>query len=218
MKTTGRIGRVIRSPFNQARQNRMDHRKMPNKSKHPSRSELFKALTNGRATFKGHLSRCPACRDELQLLKLVFPEGVQPDLETPAESHLAKLDAIPILAADRSRRRVVPGELAYDSWSGLSPVQIRDAARGFERRLRLKAGQAELEIVAERELAVWKFSAQVYIDGKVSGGFALKVGRTLLTPEFGRCFFWSSERPPRTVHLLSTTEDIVFRSIAWPKE
>jgi hypothetical protein len=188
---------------------------MPRKPKHPSPAEFFEALASGSVTIEEHLKLCRTCRTNWQLLKLVYPQGVTtPDI--PEEAHLAKLEAIPILRTDKHRRSSVAGEVTYDSWSGLSPVQVRDAARGFERRLRLKAGQVELEIVAERELTGWKFSARVYSDGEPTGGFALKVGRKVLIPEFRCCFYWASERPPRTVRLLSTTEEIVFGAIPWP--
>ncbi len=189
---------------------------MPKKDDHTSRSEFFEALTSDRTPLDDHLKNCRTCKTEWQLLKLVYPEGKILVPETPSETHLTRLEAIPILKADHKQRTLVSGELTYDSWSGLSTVQVRDAARGFERRLRLKAGCVELEIVAERELAGWEFSARVYINGEPSGGFALKVGRKMLTPEFRDCFYWSSERPPRTVRLLSASEEIVFRAIPWP--
>jgi hypothetical protein len=189
---------------------------MPQKNSHPSHSEFYEALTGGPVPFENHLKHCKACQIEWQLLKLVFPEGRISAPETPSELHLARLEAIPILKADRLGRSSVSGEVAYDSWSGLSPMQVRDAARGFERRLRLRAGHVELEIVAERELAGWKFSARAYVNGEPSGGFVLKVGRKILTPEFRNCFYWSSERPPRTIRLLSTSKEITFAAILWP--
>ena len=182
---------------------------------HPTREELLQALTAGTNPFENHLKKCKACRAEWEMLKLAYPEGVVPQTEAPSEAHLAALEAIAVLKSDR-RRAAVTGELAYDSWSGLSSMQVRDAARGFERRLRLRAGRIELEIVAERELTGWKFSARAYIDKVPSGGFALKVGRKTLTPEFRNCFYWSSERPPKTMRLLSASEEIVFRAIPWP--
>ena len=189
---------------------------MTAKDKHPEPSEFFEALTLSRAPFEDHLKRCRACRTKWELLKLTYPGASLTAPELPSAAHQARLEAIPILKADKTRRSSVAGELAYDSWSGLSPVQLRDAARGFERRLRLKAGQVELEIVAERELTGWKFSARVYVNGEPSGGFALKIGRQVLTAEFRDCFYWSSQRPPRTVRLLSSSEEIVFAAIPWP--
>jgi len=189
---------------------------MATKDKHPDRSKLYEALAGNRSSIENHLKNCPACRAEWQLLKFLHPTGTPIVPETPSEPHLGKLETIPVLKSDRRRRTSIAGKIASDSWSGLSPVQVRDAARGLERRLRLKAGHIELEIVAERELAEWKFSARVYIDGEPSGGFALKVGRKVLTPEFRNCFYWSSERPPRTVRLLSTSEEIAFNAITWP--
>ncbi len=189
---------------------------MPTKAKHPSPSDFFEALATGQVTFEGHLKHCRACRTNWELLQLVYPLGKFPLTETPPEAHLGKLEAIATLKAERNRRSSVAGEVAYDSWSGLSPVQLRDAARGFERRLRLTSGRVELEIAAERELAQWKFSARVYVGGEPSGGFVLKVGRKVLTPEFRDCFYWSSVTPPRTVRLLSASEEMVFRAIPWP--
>lgn len=182
---------------------------------HPTREELLAALTSGQKPFENHMEKCKACRAEWELLRLAYPAGAAVPPEAPSESHLSALEAIPVLKSDR-RRVPVSGELAYDSWSGLSPVQVRDAARGFERRLRLRAGRIELEIVAERELAGWKFSARAYIDKVPSGGFALKVGRKTLTPEFRNCFYWSSELPPKSMKLLSASEEILFRAIPWP--
>lgn len=189
---------------------------MTAKDKHPAPSEFFEALALGRTPQKDHLKRCRACRTKWELLQLAYPGGKLSAPEVPSQAHLAWLEAIPILKADKRQRSKVTGELAYDSWSGLSPVQLRDAAPGFERRMRLTAGQIELEIAAERELAQWRFSARVYVNGEPSGGFVLKIGRKTLTPEFRDGFYWSSATPPRTVRLLSASQEMVFSSIPWP--
>ncbi|MBU0982735.1 MAG: hypothetical protein KKA42_02625, partial [candidate division Zixibacteria bacterium] len=130
---------------------------------HPGRSELLAALTAEAPEVTGHLASCEVCRAEFEVMRLVFPTGTIPTVESPGETHLAKLVTIPARRAGTRDRSTVPGKVAYDSWTGMTGVQMRDAARGTERRLRLSAGSVELELVAGRQLAGWEFSARGYI-------------------------------------------------------
>ena len=182
---------------------------------HPTKSALLAAVKTRSRKIDSHLADCPECSIEFDILKQVFPDGVIPEVEKPEEAHLAQLATIPARRAKARDRSTVRGTVAFDSWSGLTRVQVRGAARGAERRLRLSAGRTELELVAGRQLTGWEFSARGYVDGEPCGDFLLKVGGKTLSPEYQNCFFWNSTRPPRTIHLLSSSHDLVFKDISW---
>lgn len=180
---------------------------------HIGRADLLKALERGKRPQNVHFKNCQICQDEWEILKMLNSSGPRPQLEEPSTAHKSQLSSIPILKS-RPRKREV-GQLTYDSWAGLSGVQLRDAARGCERRLRLQAGGVELEIVAERELSAWRFSARVYRGGEPVSGYVLKIGKRVIVPEFRNCFFWTSTTPPRTLHLWSQESDVVLKNIKW---
>jgi hypothetical protein len=183
-------------------------------SKHPDRFEMIQAIECGEASFSKHLDECPQCRQLMVLLRQTHQKDA--DLTAkPSPKTLYASRAIALMDSSRHPAQTVDGRIAFDSWTGLSSQQIREAPPGSERRLTLKAGKFRLEIVADKSPVGWDITARVYDQGRPTTKFALKVGNRKLYPEAHKCFYWSAKNPPRRVLLLSSSLKLDFGKLSW---
>ncbi len=178
------------------------------------REVLMEALESGSVPFKAHLKECNQCRELFDFLsKIGFPK--RRPLEKPSEELITRFALIPLSVNSRKPGETVVGTVVFDSWSHLPAIHARDNAKGMERRMRLKAGQIVLELVAEHQADRWELTARVYDNRKVAAGFILKAGRRIIQAGTERCFFWSSRTPPRRIRLLSPQVLIDFGPLNW---
>lgn len=133
----------------------------------------------------------------------------------PSEAAVDRYCNIPLLFEKRSCATPVWGRTIYDSWAERPAMALRDTADGFIRRLKLKAGNLVLEIVAERRDNVWEFVARVYDRKEVTNSYVLKVGNRKLLPQTGGFFVWSSRIVPRILNLESFETRIDFEKLSW---
>ena len=133
----------------------------------------------------------------------------------PSDAAVERYCSIPLLFEESSDARTVRGRTTYDSWADSPAVALRDSADGHIRRLKLKAGNVVLEIVAERRDSVWEFVARVYDRKKVNNSFVLKVGGHRFLPQTGGFFVWSSTMAPRILRLESFDAVISFEKLSW---
>ena len=133
----------------------------------------------------------------------------------PSDAALERYCNIPLLFDESSDARTVKGRTTYDSWSDGPAIALRDSADGHIRRLKLKAGNLTLEIVAERRDNVWEFVARVYDRKKVTNSHVLKVGGRRFLPLTGGFFVWSSTTEPKILRLESFDTVISFEKLSW---
>ena len=107
------------------------------------------------------------------------------------------------------------GQTVDDSWSDLPALAMRDAAMGMERHQRFSAGPIILVLNASRNLDGWRFVARVYRKNKTTPEFVLKIGREKLQPGFRDCYYWTTNRPPQRLQLLSPSLGIEVDEIKW---
>ena len=188
--------------------------KFPKVDEHPTRQQLLQAARTGRVPFRRHLERCEACAQTLEHLTTLAAMERAP-LEEPSEDALERMMAAPLLADARRSGKNRSGRLTFDSWADLSRAQLRDLGKGAERRLTLEAGTVVLKLVAQRRGYDWEFTGRVYVDGRASSDYVLRVGRRDLVPETHACYFWKSSRPPRRLKLASPETTIDFGSLTW---
>ncbi|MDH4034711.1 MAG: hypothetical protein OEV80_13040, partial [candidate division Zixibacteria bacterium] len=110
----------------------------------------------------------------------------------PSAAAVERYCNIPLLFEESSDSRTVKGRTVYDSWADGPAMALRDSADGHIRRLKLKAGNLVLEIVAEQRDNVWEFVARVYDGKNAINSFVLKVGGRSFLPQTGGFFIWSS--------------------------
>ena len=110
---------------------------------------------------------------------------------------------------------LVEGRAVDDSWSGLPALATRDAAKGMERHLLFRAGPIALVLNACRDPQGWRFVARVYRKSEATHEFVLKTGREKLRPGFRDCYYWTANRPPRRLQLLSPSLGIDVEDIKW---
>ncbi len=177
---------------------------------------MLKAIRTGKIPFQKHLSECSDCRRQFETFQRYDGSEDLSGDQMP-EGLVQRLNAIPDILAARRPSRVVAGEIAHDSWSGVSRAQLRDGSQGLERRMRLSWDNIHLELVAERRTRGWEFTARIYEDNRVSSQYVLRVGKRELLPGTQSCYCWSSSRPPRRLCLQSAEIAIEFGGIVWSK-
>ena len=179
-----------------------------------SKEEMMKAIETDSVPFEAHLAECKSCSEMFEFLSSVDIARRRP-LEKTSEELISRFSLIPLLVGSHKPSRTVSGNVGFDSWSQLPAFAARDGARGMERRMRLKAGQITLELVAEHRPEGWEFTARVYDRRKVASNYVLKIGRRKIPAGLQSCFFWSSETPPRNIQLLSPKVLIDFGPLNW---
>ncbi len=182
-------------------------------TEHPERGEMLRAVRTGEVPFQTHLDECEQCRTMFELMAVSQTVG---DISrTRVSSDSASSSAIlPLLIGNWMPRDLVRGTSVLDTWQS-NPAALRDSACGMERRLRFAAGDISLELVVERRPEGYRFVARCYKGGRASSEFVLKIGKERLSPEFRGCYFWTSNRPPRKLQLLSPSTNIECDSILW---
>jgi hypothetical protein len=185
------------------------------KDRHPSRSDMLKAIASGRIPFKNHLVTCAACSELFDFLQDVeYQRAI--DSSSPSERLITRCARIPLIEATKNPRFVQQGRLISDSWRGMPALALRDAASGLERRMRLASDSVVLDLVAERRPSGWCFFARAYDGNNVaSSNFVLQVGREKLTAGAREMYVWESVHPPRKINLLSSETRIEFDKIDW---
>lgn len=143
--------------------------------------------------------------------KKVAPTG----FAKPSDAALERYCNIPLLFDETSDARTVKGRISFDSWADGPADALRDSADGHIRRLKLKAGNLTLEIVAERRDNMWEFVARVYDRKKVTNSHVLKVGGRRFLPQTGGFFVWSSTMAPKILRLESLDTVISFEKLSW---
>jgi hypothetical protein len=184
------------------------------KCKCVSKEKMMKAIKTGSVPFEAHLKECRSCNEMFEFLSSIDILKRQP-LEPVSEGLISRFSLIPVLVGSHKPARSVTGAVKFDSWSQLPALAARDGAKGMERRMRLKAGRITLELVAEHRPEGWEFTARVYDKRKVDSNFVLKIGRQKIPAGLQSCFFWSSEKPPRRIQLLSPKVFIDFGPLNW---
>lgn len=175
---------------------------------------MLKAIKSGKVPFASHLKQCENCRI---LYDLLVSHGAvdSQKLERPSRIAVHRSALIPKLVQSRRPARDLPGRVEFDSWAQLPAMQIREAPSDLERRLRLTASGYTLELVADRRGQGWEFVARVYDKERVCTEFILQVGRLKLGTEAHDCYFWSANKPPQRLRLLSPALKIDFGEISW---
>ncbi len=179
-----------------------------------SKEEMMKAIETGSVPFEAHLSECENCSEMFEFLSSIGIAKRLP-LEKASEELISRFSLIPLLAGSQKPSKSISGDVSFDSWSQLPAFAARDGAKGMERRMRLKAGQITLELVAEHRPEGWEFTARVYDKRKVTSNYVLKIGRRKIPAGLQSCFFWSSDTPPRKIQLLSPKVLIDFGPLNW---
>lgn len=179
------------------------------KDNHLEREEILDAIAKGVKPFAGHLQECPDCLSLYEAL-LHFEGVADVVIEAPSEHLIEKLSAIPQLVGSRPSRVKVQGRVVFDSWHDIPAAQLRDSGPVSERRLRFAYGAISLEIVAERHITGWEFTARVYDGETISCKYVLKVGRERFAPEMHDCYFFKRRTLPKTLQLLSPDQQISF--------
>lgn len=176
---------------------------------------MINAAKGGSVPFRDHLKSCLDCRELFELFQSVM--CVAPDgLMEPSDETMARHVAIPIVEASRRAAKRLKGTITYDSWERVPALALRDAGKGAERRLRLQAGDLTLEFSAERQGDSWDFAARAYHnEHAVSSRFILQAGRREVVASDQDCFFWSSQRPPRKLRLVSSEVAVDFGPLKW---
>jgi hypothetical protein len=187
---------------------------MKTKRKCISREEMLRAIKTGSVPFDAHLKECPSCSEMFEFLSSIGIANRLP-LEQASEDLVSRFSLIPLLVGTQKPARSISGSLRFDSWQHLPAFAARDGAKGMERRMRLKAGRITLELVAEHRPEGWEFTARVYDKREITSGFVLKTGRRKIPAGLQNCFFWSSEKPPRRIQLLSPKVLIDFGPLSW---
>ena len=175
---------------------------------------MLEAIRSGVIPFQDHLDQCEECRNLFAVLSRVTTEAELAASE-PSRHSVYRHRAIALIDQSRHPRRQIAGAVVFDSWSHLSNVQVRDAVLEGERRLRLKAGRYVVELVADRQLDTWEFTARVYAGTAVTSEFILQIGRRKLFAEAQQCYFWTAKHPPRRVRLLSPDVGVDFGELSW---
>lgn len=184
------------------------------KCKCVSKEQMMKAIETGSVPFDAHLKECRSCSEMFEFLSSIDILQRRP-LETASEGLISRFSLIPVLVGSYQPGQTVTGAVKFDSWSQLPALAARDGAKGMERRMQLKAGQITLELVAEHRPEGWEFTARVYDKRKVNSDFVMKIGRKKISAGLQSCFFWSSEKPPRRIQLLSPKVLIDFGPLSW---
>lgn len=133
----------------------------------------------------------------------------------PAQEAIERYCNIPLLFEECADARSVRGRTVYDSWANGPAIALRDTTDGRIRRLKLKADNLTLEIVAEKQDNQWEFVARVYKGSGVTNSFVLKVGGHRFLPQTGGFFVWSSKIVPRMLRLESFETSINFEKLSW---
>lgn len=133
----------------------------------------------------------------------------------PSDAARQRLESIPLLFTAPKKRRTIQGRIVYDSWAHGPTMALRDATDGHIRRLRLKAGDTTVEILAERGRTDWSFVARVYRRRKVVHDFVLKLGVQKLLAGPGGFYQWTSSRVPRKLALISYDTKLSFDEVRW---
>lgn len=183
-------------------------------SRHPSRSQMLKAIESERVTFQSHLKECAECRELFRILSNYRPYGASP-LTGSSESTVARAAAIPLLQPSHRPEQVIRGRATTDSWSQLPAMQLREAPVGLERRLCFQAGDVTLELSAERRSSGWEFVARVYDNDRISLSWVLKSGRQRFAAEKEGFYCWKAKNPPKSLSLISGKSQIEFDNLSW---
>jgi hypothetical protein len=184
-------------------------------SDHPRRIEIMKAAQSGSATLKDHLEECPDCRKLYEIFR-AQSRSTRNGMERPSDNAIASLYAIPLKENVRKAVKKLKGCITYDSWTQLPALQLRDAGRGMERRLRLKADDITLELSAERQPTGWDLTARAYRrDDVVTSDYILTADGRQVTASVQECYYWSSKIPPRRIWLRSSELAIDFGHLRW---
>ena len=181
---------------------------------HPDRDEILRAVGTGEVPFRQHLAGCGLCRDVHDFLFL--SRYLKPlDVSAPSPDSCHRHSALPLVVSNWLPYRTKIGKATQDSWTGLPMTVTRDSAMGLERSLRFESGAISLELVADRTPDGWRFAARCYRGSVAAGEFILKVGKRRLSPGLHNCYSWFSQKPPRTVQLLSPSMRLVFEVGVW---
>ncbi len=149
------------------------------------------------------------------LLPVPGKEAAPSGFSKPSSSAIERYCNIPLLFEESPNAHSVRGRTVYDSWADGPAMAMRDTADGHIRRLKLKAGNHVLEIVAERRDNLWEFVARVYERTRVTNSFILKAGGRRFLPQTGGFFVWSSRLVPKVLRLESFDTNISFEKLSW---
>lgn len=187
---------------------------MNSRDRHPSRRQMLEAIAADKVPFRSHLQRCQDCSILFQLLSEFELAGAEPMVPSD-QTAVAQLVSIAKRQKSTTGLRMALGRLTADSWNNIPALQLRNVASGVERRLRFQAGRIALEIVAERNREGWEFTARAYNRNRVTTAFVIKAGHRKFIADSSGFYYWSSERPPSTIQLLSDTQTVDFKDISW---
>ncbi len=182
--------------------------------KHPGRVKMLKAVKTGKVSFREHLEDCDDCRRLFRLLSQYDVSG-NTELDRPSIQAVEAWAAVPLLYGRNGRVTHVPGEVSFDSWSHRPALELRDIGVGQTRRVCLKAGTIQLEIVAGRLQEQWEFTARIYKRKVATSEFVLRAGRCKLLAKSRGFYHWSSRTAPRTIRLLSPSLEVDFEKLSW---
>jgi hypothetical protein len=85
----------------------------------------------------------------------------------------------------------------------------------MDRRITLTAESITLEIVAQRAIEGWEFTARAYRDNQATDEFVLTAGRRRILPGAQKCFYWSARRGPKRLVLQAMHCRIEFETLLW---
>jgi len=165
-------------------------------------------------------SRDRVLDDQLDLLGRELADAMESfdadeSLDSAPGDMLDRCGSIPLLFDPPTDTRLVDGRVSYDSWSQGPSVPLRDRIDGHIRKLRLRAGDYQIEMVAEKRDQRWEFTARIYRRERVVHDFVLKVGGRSLMSQSGGFFVWNSLHVPRVLRAISHNRTLEFEDVSW---
>ena len=138
-------------------------------------------------------------------------------LEEPSPQAVERFVSTARLRSPAVSGRPLRGTVAFDSWSRMPDVALRDVGIGWMRRLCLEAAALALEIVAVRRRNDWQYTARVYESGRSTAGWTLRAGRRKVLPRSLGFFQWNAPDQPRVFRIESNNQTVIFQGVSWAR-
>lgn len=107
------------------------------------------------------------------------------------------------------------GKMVFDSWATPDPIGVRGAGEGEHRRLSFAAGEAALDVRAEKREGKWHLMAQVTGADEKAEPPLLRVDTKTVSADTEGFYQWSSSRPPHELSLHFNTYKVQFPKLSW---